>query len=360
MHLHTRRSIVVRLALAFPSTAALIRAYSRTQAIPAMSDAAKAFLGSLWQEQREKATFKLGDDERFNWFYTPVPRKGLPLREMTAGQRHLALALLSAGLSQEGFAKAATIMSLEEVLAVTEGNRPPRRDPDGYFFSIFGEPSDKGVWSYRVEGHHLSLHFAVVDGKLSGSPTFLGVNPAEVLEGRRKGLRTLPKEEDLGRQLIEALTPEQRKTAIVLPKAPNDIISEHSRQAALIGHPNGIQITVLNAAQGDKLHALLNEYCENMAEEIAGFRKNQIRRVGNDLWFAWAGGMQPGEGHYYRIQSPEFLIEFDDTQDNANHIHSVWRDFKGDFGRDLLKEHYQTSHPGAAHSNGDGAKLHLS
>jgi Protein of unknown function (DUF3500) len=351
MHLHTRRSIVVKLALTFPSVARLLTAYSRMHAIPSMSNAAQAFLNSLWQEQREKATFKLEDDERFNWFYTPVPRKGLPLREMTGGQRQLALALLSAGLSQEGFAKVTTIMSLEEVLAVTEGNRPPRRDPDGYFFSVFGEPSENGVWSYRVEGHHLSFHFAVVDGKLSGSPTFLGANPAKVLEGRRKGLRTLLREEDLARELIQALTPEQRKSAVLSPEAPNDIVTEHSRQAALVGQPSGIQISALNAAQGDKLHGLLDEYCDNMTEEIAGYRQNQIRRVGNELYFAWSGGIQPGEGHYYRIQSPEFLIEFDDTQDNANHIHSVWRDFRGDFGRDLLKEHYQTSHRHAAHSH---------
>jgi hypothetical protein len=183
-----------------------------------------------------------------------------------------------------------------------------------------------------------------VDGKLSGAPTFFGVNPAMVLEGRRKGLRTLAREEDLGREVIRALTPEQRKTAIVLAEAPNDILTEHSRQAALTGQPNGIRISALNAAQGDKLQALLNEYCDNMTEEIAAFRQNQIRRVGNNLWFAWAGGIQPGEAHYYRIQSPEFLVEFDDTQDHANHIHSVWRDFKGDFGRDLLVEHYRASH----------------
>ena len=301
MHLHTRRSVALQLALVFPSVDGFLRAYARAGAAPAMTAAAKAFLDSLWQEQRDKATFKLGDDERLNWFYTPVPRKGLPLREMSSGQRHLAFALLSAGLSQEGFAKSTTIMSLEEVLGASQGNVPPRRDAEGYFVSIFGEPSEKGAWGYRIEGHHLSLHFTIMDGKVFGAPTFFGTNPAKVLAGARKGLRALAPEEDLGRDLVQALTQEQRKTAIVLAQAPADILTEHSRQAALTGQANGIQIGALNAAQGDKLHALLQEYCGNMATEIAAFRQDQIRKVGNSLWFAWAGGIEPGEPHYYRI-----------------------------------------------------------
>jgi hypothetical protein len=347
-HKHTRRSAGLQLALAFPFVAQLVKAYTRGRTIPAMSEAATAFLNSLWPEQRAKATFKLEDDERLNWFYTPVPRKGLPLREMTSGQRQLALGLLSVGLSQTGFAKIMTIMSLEEVLAITD-NHVNRRDPDGYFVSIFLDPaetapSEKSAWSYRFEGHHVSTHFTIADGKLSGAPSFLGTNPARVLEGRRKGLRALPREEDLGRALIHTLSADQKKTAIVLATAPADILTEHSRQAALSGQPNGIRLSAMNAAQGDGLKALLGEYCDNMTEELAAFRREQIRKVGNEVWFAWAGGMQPGDPHYYRIQSPEFLVEFDDTQDNANHIHSVWRDLGGDFGRDLLKEHYQAAH----------------
>jgi hypothetical protein len=310
-----------------------------------MSAAAKTLIESLWPAQRERMIFKLEDDERFNWFYTPVPRKGLPLREMTSGQRQLALALLSAGMSQNGFAKAATIMSLEEVLVIVDGIEGlNRRDPDGYFVSIFGEPSERGPWSYRFEGHHISTHFTMADGKLTGTPTFLGANPAKVLGGRRKGLRTLPREEDLARDLIHTLSEDQQKTAIVLATAPNDILTEHSRQAALKGQPNGIRLNSLNGPQGDKLKALLDEYCDNMAGDVSASRKEQIRRVGNDLWFAWAGGIEPREAHYYRIQSPEFLVEYDNIQDGANHIHSVWRDLNGDFGRDLLKEHYQSSH----------------
>jgi len=343
-HLHTRRSVVIEWACAFPLVAQLLRAYTR-ETVPAMSAAARTLLDALWPGQRERAVFKLEDDERLNWFYTPVPRKGLPLREMTSGQRQLALALLSAGLSQAGFAKASTVMSLEEVLTIIDGiNGQNRRDPDGYFVSIFGEPSEKGAWSYRFEGHHISMHFTMMNGKISGTPSFLGANPAQVLDGRRKGLRTLPREEDLARDLVRALSQDQQQKAIVLAEAPGDILTEHSRQAAIKGQPNGIRLNALNGAQGDKLKGLLDEYCDNMTGEIAAFRKEQIRRVGNDLWFAWAGGLQPREKHYYRIQSPEFLVEYDNTQDGANHIHSVWRDLNGDFGRDLLRDHYQSSH----------------
>lgn len=343
-HLPSRRQVTAQLALAFPAFARLFAAESRAATAPAaMAHAAKAFLDSLWAEQREKALFAAGDAEQFNWFYTPVPRKGLPLREMTPGQRQLALALLSAGLSQNGFTKSLTVMSLEEILASVEGggNDPLRRDPDGYFFSIFGEPGATGRWSYRVEGHHLSLHFAIQNGELvSAAPTFFGVNPQTVLHGRRKGLRSLANEEDLARELVRALNAEQRAAAIVAQRAPGDILTEHSRQAALNGQPNGVAMGALNGAQAQTLHTLLGEYCDNMAAEIAAFRRGQIQKAGKDLWFAWAGGVEPGEPHYYRIQSSEFLVEFDDTQDGANHIHSVWRDFRGDFGRDLLAEHY--------------------
>lgn len=344
MRIPSKSSTLLRLVLVAVATVLLAAAYSRTTAAPTMSAAATAFVNSLYPEQRDRALFKLDDDERLNWFYTPVPRKGLPLREMTPGQRKLALALLSAGLSQVGYIKAITIMSLDEVLASMEPAGNFHRDPDGYFFSVFGEPSETGAWGYRVDGHHISENFTIVDGKVIGAPSFFGANPAEVLQGRRKGLRALAQEEDLGRDLIQSLTPDQRKTAIVAAKAPADILTEHSRQAALEGQPSGIQLSALTAPQRARFEDLLNVYCDNMTEELAGFRKEQARKAGGNLWFAWAGGIEPREPHYYRIQSPDFLVEFDDTQDHANHIHSVWRDFKGDFGRDLLKEHYQSSH----------------
>lgn len=319
-------------------------AYYRTQAAPTMTETAKSFLASLEAEQMAKATFKFDDPERFNWHFIPKERKGLPLKEMKPHQRSLAQALLSAGLSQQGYIKATTIMSLEDVLRIMENDQVGRRDPERYFFTIFGEPSDKGTWGYRVEGHHISLNFTLVNGKVVASPNFFGANPAEVRQGPRKGLRVLHAEEDLGRELIVALTPEQKKVAIVSATAYKDILTEASRQASLKGQPSGLQASKLNKNQRTLLQAVLDEYTNNLPEQVAQARQEQIKQAGDKLYFAWAGVEQRGGPHYYRIQSPDFLIEYDNTQNEANHIHSVWRDFNNDFADDLLKQHYKESH----------------
>src|SRR5258708_26717751 len=245
----------------------LTSGYYRVPSASIMSDAAKAFLTSLTAEQRGKAVFPLDADERMNWFYTPVPRKGLPLKEMTTAQQKLAFALLGAGLSQRGFIKASSIMSLEDVLKIMENGKGPTRDPDLYFFSIFGEPSETGTWGYRVEGHHVSQNFTIVNGKVIGAPSFFGTNPAEVREGPRKGLRVLAREEDLGRELVQSLNADQLKTAIVDPKAPGDMLTTNSRQAALKGQPSGLQVTKMNANQKEMLQHLLDEYANNMRSE---------------------------------------------------------------------------------------------
>jgi len=337
-------SIALRLVGIGAGVVLLTSAYSRLHSASVMSDAAKAFLNSLDQDQRARATFQLQDEERFDWHYIPKARKGLPLKDMNPAQKHLAHALLSAGLSQRGYIKAITIMSLDEVLRILEQGKGPVRDPEGYFFTVFGEPSETGTWGYRIEGHHISQNFTIVNGKVQGAPSFFGANPAEVREGPRKGLRVLGHEEDLGRTLIQSLNPEQKKAAIVSKDAPADILTTNSRKAALNGQPSGIQASKLDAHQKELLQNLLDEYCYNMPDQVAQGREEQIKKAGNNIYFAWAGGEQPGQGHYYRIQSPSFLVEYDDTQNNANHIHTVWRDFDGDFGLDLLKEHYQTSH----------------
>jgi len=337
-------TVALRLAAIGVGVVLLTSAYSRMHSASVMSDAAKAFLNSLDAEQRARATFQLQDEERFDWHYIPKARKGLPLKDMNAAQKHLAHALLSAGLSQRGYIKAITIMSLDEVLRILEQGKGPVRDPEGYFFSVFGEPSETGTWGYRIEGHHISQNFTVANGKVQGAPSFFGANPAEVREGPRKGLRVLGHEEDLGRALIQSLTAEQKKVAIVSKDAPADILTTNSRKAALNGQPSGIQASKLDAHQKELLQNLLDEYCYNMPDQVAQVREEQIKKAGNNIYFAWAGGEQPGQGHYYRVQSPSFLVEYDDTQNNANHIHTVWRDFDGDFGLDLLKEHYQTSH----------------
>ncbi len=183
-----------------------------------------------------------------------------------------------------------------------------------------------------------------MSGKVVGAPSFFGANPAEVKEGPRKGLRTLAAEEDLGRSLIKSLDGEQRKIAVVSETAYKDILTAANRKAALDGQPSGLSASKMNAKQFEILMSLLEEYARNMPEQIQQAREEQIRKAGRNIYFAWAGGSEPGQGHYYRVQTQTFLVEYDDTQNNANHIHSVWRDFNGDFGLDLLAMHYRTSH----------------
>jgi hypothetical protein len=337
-------SLLPRLGLVTVSALLLTAAYNRTNSASVMTEAANRFLASLTPEQRAKATFQLGDEERMHWFYVPIERKGLPLREMSPYQKHLASALLSAGLSQTGYIKAVTIMSLEDVLRIMEKDSGERRNPEKYYFSIFGTPSDTAAWGYRVEGHHLSQNYTIANGHVVDGPSFFGSNPAEVRQGPRAGLRVLAAEEDLGRDVIASLDPAQRKLAIVEGEVPKDILTTNSRKAALSGQPNGILASKMTAAQFDKLQALLAEYANNVPGTVAQAREEQIRKAGKNIWFAWSGGINKGDPHYYRVQTSSFLIEYDDTQDNANHIHSVWRDFSGDWGEDLLKDHYQASH----------------
>ena len=319
-----------------------------------MAECANRFLAALDDNQRGKASLPFDADERMNWHYVPNgfqnavdtlgERKGLPLREMTAYQKHLASALLAAGLSQTGYIKAVTIMSLEDVLKIMESDSGERRNPEKYYFSLFGTPSESGTWGYRVEGHHLSQNYTVVNGDVIDGPSFFGCNPAEVRQGSRSGLRTLPREDDLGIQLIHSLDEQQQKVAIVEPTAYKEILTAASRRAALKGQPSGLSASRMNRTQFDALMALMEEYANNVPDEMADRRVAQINKAAQNIYFAWSGGINPGNPHYYRVQTPSFLIEFDDTQDNANHIHSVWRDFNGDFGEDLLQRHYTDSH----------------
>lgn len=322
----------------------LMAAYQRTDQSTVMVQAAQHFIDSLTPEQKAKALMSFDDEKRFDWHFIPKERKGLPLREMQPYQQRLATALLSAGLSQQGFIKAQTIMSLEDVLRILEKDNGERRNPEKYYFTLFGTPAANGTWGYCVEGHHLSQNYTVVNGRIADTPSFFGANPAEVKEGPRKGLRALAQEEDFGRDLMKSLDGGQQKTALVQAEAYKDIITANSRKAALEGQPNGLSASKMNQAQFDKLMALLEVYADNMPPQEAQQRMDKVKQAGKNIYFAWAGGIERGAPHYYRVQAQSFLIEYDDTQNDANHIHSVWRDYNGDFGLDLLKMHYQTSH----------------
>jgi hypothetical protein len=337
-----------RLLLVCAAFGLLMAAYERVNTPALMSDAAKAYLNSLTPEQRAKTVYPFDDAERLNWRFIPVEdRKGVPLREMTSAQKHLAEALLSAALSNQGIIKAHTIMSLDQVLKEREAKQAKQqfeRDPEKDYVTIFGEPSGTGTWGFRFEGHHVATNFTIVNGKIASSPNFFGANPAEVREGPRTGLRALKREEDIARDLMNALTEEQRKVAIVNPMAPREITTSNTRKAAINGAPQGIKYALLTGAQKEILEALVAEYATNFPAVIADFRMDQFRKNQGEAYFAWMGGIAKGEGHYYLLRTPAFLIEYDNTQDGNNHIHSVWRDFNGDFGQDLLGGHYTVAH----------------
>jgi hypothetical protein len=350
------RKIALIAGVALVSAGAIAMAVAGHRAEPKarpMHEIAQAFLATLSSEQKAKATFAFESEERFNWHFIPRERKGLPWADMGPTQEKAAIELLKASLSAKGYHKAETIRALENVLKEIEKGSGPVRDPQRYFFSLFGTPAAKGVWGWRYEGHHMSLQWTVIDGKVAGStPQFMGTNPGEVrIEHAMKGTRVLGTEEDLGFKLVGSLDEKQLKTAIIDPKAPNDILTTNQREAS-IQADTGIAYSELKADQKKTLMSLIEEVATTQNESIAKDRLDKVKKAGLDsIKFAWMGATKRNEGHYYRIQGKTFLIEYDNTQNNANHVHLVWRDFKGDFGADLLAEHYKSadSHHGHDH-----------
>ena len=318
-------------------------ALDRASDVTRMSETAEAFLSALTSEQRARTVFDLEDDERLRWHFIPpemFERKGVALGEMNEEQRSRAHDLLRAGLSQRGYLTASQIMELEDVLLAIEGGGRFARDRDEYYFTVFGSPGARRSWAWRFEGHHLSLHFTIVAGTVAvAAPAFVGANPAEVREGPQRGLRPLANREDAARLLLRSLSPDQRRRATIAEAAPRDIVTGAEVDIDPL-NPAGIMASELAPQQLANLEALVDVYLSMMAEDVAGHRRAQLRDAGFEgIGFAWAGSYDSGEPHYYRVQGPTFLIEYDNTQNGANHIHSVWRDFDGDFGRDLLREH---------------------
>jgi hypothetical protein len=269
-----------------------------------------------------------------------MERSGLPLKDMKPHQQQLAYALLHSALSHRGYSKALNVMALEQILHELE-NKNPTRDPRLYYFYVFGDPSTKSTWGWRVEGHHLSVSLTLAGGQnVVSTPSFYGANPGHVRSGPHAGLRVLAAEEDLARQLVLSLTSEQRKVAVFETTAPRDVINGPGRKAAPL-EPRGLSAARMKPKQRQLLMQLVREYVFNVRPKLARQDFARIREAGlKKLCFAWAGGLQPGEGHYYRVQGPTFILEYDNTQNDANHIHCVWRDFNNDFGEDLLKKHY--------------------
>ena len=340
----TSPRVVLGLGLACVFAAGVV--ISAQRATATMASAATSFLNALTPEQKQQATFPMESEERVRFNFIPTetfPRKGLLLKDMTEPQRKLAHALLRSGLSQRGYDTYTAIIQLENILRDIEKGGKFERNPEKYFFSIFGTPNPKGTWGFRVEGHHISLHFSVVNGTaIASTPTFAGTNPAEVREGAEKGKRVLALQEDSARALVTALDATQRKTAVINDVALNEIVT--TNQLDISPLPDGLKVSAMTPPQRDLLMKVIDAYAGLMETEIASDRLAKIKAAGiENIAFAWAGSVERGQKHYYRVQGPTFLIEYDNAQNDGNHVHSIWRDFKGDFGRDLLREHIKTA-----------------
>jgi len=342
--MHSKK-LAIAVSLALVASAGGWLAYRAQDPGPDMTRAAETFLSALSPDQRTTANIPFDDKARLDWHFIPkANRKGLQIKDMDPQQRKAAHALLQSGLSQLGYEKATTIMSLESILQELEKSRVGGaiRDPERYYVAVFGTPGKKSRWGYSVEGHHLSLNF-VVDGDqvTATTPTFFGANPAEVKNdlaiGPKKGTRILKPEEDLAFKLLAALSAEQRKTATIAEKAPNDLRGAgepHAPSTPAVGLP----AAKMSPEQVEMLRALVKAYCDNVPTAVSQQRLKAIDEAGIEkLTFAWAGADHPGVGHYYVVEGPTFVIEFVNTQPDsagnpANHIHSVWRNRAGDFG----------------------------
>jgi hypothetical protein len=311
--------------------------------------AARDFIAALRPALRSECVLPFNGDERVTWSYLPGRRRGLALKDKTAAERAAAHAMLSAALSARGYETTKGVIELEGILRKIETFGALRRDPDLYYLTIFGTPSGSAPWGWRFEGHHLSLNFSSATGRIvSETPAFFGANPARVPSGERAGWRVLGAEEDIARELLGVLDAPQRAKAILSGSAPGDILFGPGRKS--VPDPAGLAHAEMSREARAILERLVDEYLGNLREDMARAEREKIAKAGwGNVRFAWAGGMKPGEGHYYRIQGPGFLIEYDNTQDGANHVHSVFRDLDSDFGGDLLRRHYAESpHHGGA------------
>ena len=313
----------------------------------AMARAATAFLATLDDTRRGRAAFAFDAAERLNWHYVPRRREGLPFKDMPAPSRAAAHELLKASLSAAGYAKALNVIRLEEVLRQVESFGFLSRDPENYAVSVFGTPGPDAPWGWRLEGHHLSLNFALAPGRPAAvTPAFMGANPAAVGAGPHKGLRTLKDEQDLGLALARSVDAALRPRMVIAASAPGDIVSGPGRTESL-RTPQGVPLGDLSADQRAQALRLVETYARNLRAEHAEAELARLRDAGVErVHFAWAGPLDPARPHYYRMHGPTVLIEYDNTQNGANHIHSVWRDPRGDFGADPLGAHYRHHHRG--------------
>jgi hypothetical protein len=302
------------------------------------------FSASLNAEQKKKASYQFGDEERFNFNFVPLKRNGVPLADLSAAQKEKVGDMLKAFLSAQGYNKVMLIPQLEPILKVLENRDDNYRDPVKYYITQFGTPENQ-VWGWRFEGHHVSLNFTCKGEEIvAATPSFMGSNPAIVPNGERKGLQVLEQEQSLGFKLINSMSPNQMKVARFSETAPSEILNGNSRKAKAL-ETAGIKFSELDKTQQSLFLELLNVYVKNYQ---LGFSKTLMKKIEsagiNNLSFAWAGSLTPGQGHYYRIQGPMLLVEYDNTQNDANHVHTCVRDLTNDFAEDILREHYEKEH----------------
>lgn len=312
-----------------------------------VSEIAFEFLNNLDETKKEKVYYALRDEERYNWHFVPKSRNGVRLGELNELEKQRLFSLLKASLSAQGYKKAAEIIALEDVLRLVE-NRPPNddyRNPLNYYATIFGTPDNSKLWGWRFEGHHLAFNFLLDDDAMvSSTPTFFGANPAIVRDGPSKGKQALRQETEKAFALMSMFSPAQLNVAVISKEALPEIISFNSRHATPL-LPKGILYTAMTEAQQKVLKDLLKDYVDNYQFGFSKRLMEKIEKAGiQNLSFAWAGSPTPGQPHYYRIQGPMLLIEYDNTQNNGNHVHTTVRDLTNDFGEDLLRAHYQNEH----------------
>jgi hypothetical protein len=311
--------------------------------------AANAFIGTLEPKQKEKALFPFDTEERYTFYFVPRDdRKGIDMNALNSQQKKAAFDLLKTCLSVQGVTKVSQIMEMETLLKAIEKRKEEDhyRDTGKYFISLFGIPGEKNIWGWRFEGHHLSFHFSAKDNKLlAGTPGFLGSNPGIVLDGPQKGKQILKDETEMGFAMLNTLSKDALQKALIDSIAPNEILTVNYRKA-MLEHPAGILYAEMTKSQQQQLLQLINLYIHRYTKLFADDMLKEIQEAGLDkLRFAWAGSTQPilGKAYYYRVQGPTIIIELDNSQNNANHIHTVVRDLKHDFGGDLLLEHYRSS-----------------
>ena len=321
---------------------------AHTKMAQRMSEAGSKFLNSLSQDQKGKACFEYLDGERIFWYYPPMNRHGLALRDMESNQRELAFKLMSTGLTDRSFDQARQIIALEDVLGPLEkerGVKSFKRDPELYYFTVFGTPGGDAPWAWRAEGHHVSLHFSVwKDEIISMTPFFFGANPAEVRKGPKNGLRILSHREDIAFDLMDSFDEGQKKKAIIYGTAPYDIITYNSSKVSLPAE-EGLSIAKMSGTQREIIKSLISEYINQVPEELAQKKYSELDKYGlENIHFAWGGATDPSGEHYYRLHGGNFVVEFDNRQNGANHIHSVWRDVDNDFAEDVMRQHLLAYH----------------